>query len=312
MKLMKQNYILINILLLLSSFAVQAQPNYPSSPYEAKLIFEDVDRFIEVFNSLTKSSDTLKILDEEYLTNGSSGLKEYISRHGLTASMLTKALANYPEVYNQLAKEFPKEKKKYQKKYTAEMVRYKAVINDAMFPPTYFLVGAYRGIAQASRPGQLVTIEKNWDNPDRKFSTIIHELTHFQQARALGFGEYASTYGKENNMLDLILREGGAEFVTYYLVRKNTKSYPRLNYVNEREAELKDRFKKDLVNQDKSYWLWDSIDQDEVPILLGYTLGFKICEAYYEKASDKKQALKDILGIQDSTDFLAKSQYLSK
>jgi hypothetical protein len=308
---MKQIYTLINILFLLSSLLGIAQPNYPTSPNEAQLIFEDVDRFIEAFNLLDGSSDTVTILEEKYFAEGSDGLKEYVSRHGLTSTMLAGAITNYPELYTELAIGFPKMKKKYLKKYTSEMVSYKEAVSDAMFPPTYFLVGAYRGIAQASRPGQLVTIEKNWDNPERKFSTIIHELTHFQQARSLGFGEYASTYGKENNMLDLILREGGAEFVTYYLVRKNTKSYSRLTYVNEREAELKDRFNKDLTNQDKSYWLWDSIGQNEVPILLGYTMGYKICESYYEKATDKEQALKDILAISNPEDFLAQSEYLS-
>jgi uncharacterized protein YjaZ len=47
----------------------------------------------------------------------------------------------------------------------------------------------------------------------------------------------------------------------------------------------------------------------EKPADLGYYVGYKICEAYYNQAKDKKQAVKDILTIQDYKQFLAKSGY---
>ena len=75
-------------LLLLSSLVGLSQPNYPTSPDEAQLIFEDVDRFTEAFNSLSKSSDTVSVLEEKYFVPGSVGLKEYMSRHGLSAEIM--------------------------------------------------------------------------------------------------------------------------------------------------------------------------------------------------------------------------------
>lgn len=300
--------------IVLISMPLSAQPNYPTEPLEGQLVYLDVENFLEAQSRLVADSDTVHVLQTYYFDKGSPGLKEFIQRHGLTSELIMGAMETDPYAYNQLPG-LENELAGYQKKYTRELLRYKEVVADAMFPPTYLLIGANRGIGQASRPGQLITMVRNIGSEnyfDRKLTTIIHELTHFQQARVIGFSEYSKMYQKENNMLDIILREGAAEFITYNLVRQNTDRYERLEYVEKREVELWKRFKEDLTKQDKSYWLWDSIDQDDTPILLGYTIGYKICESYYLNSDDKKQAINDILGIRNLEEFLEKSGYNPK
>ena len=41
-------------------------------------------------------------------------------------------------------------------------------------------------------------------------------------------------------------------------------------------------------------------------------MGYKICEAYYENTEDKKQAVKDIIEVQDFETFFKKSRYSEK
>ena len=48
------------------------------------------------------------------------------------------------------------------------------------------------------------------------------------------------------------------------------------------------------------------------PADLGYYIGYKIAEAYYKNAADKKQAVKDILEIKDFNEFLKASKYEEK
>ena len=48
------------------------------------------------------------------------------------------------------------------------------------------------------------------------------------------------------------------------------------------------------------------------PSDLGYYVGAKISEAYYKSATDKRQAVRDILEIQDFGAFLEKSHYRDK
>lgn len=44
---------------------------------------------------------------------------------------------------------------------------------------------------------------------------------------------------------------------------------------------------------------------------LGYWMGYKITEAYFDKAKDKKEAVSEILNITDFSAFLRESGYLN-
>ncbi|MEQ6167013.1 DUF2268 domain-containing putative Zn-dependent protease [Ekhidna sp. MALMAid0563] len=284
------------------------QPNYPKSASEAELIYSDLENFLIAYDQLSEDSDTIEVLKIHYFNNASAGLTEYIERHGLTPESLAKAINQSTEEYELLAL-FSEGIDEFSAKFTIKMEKYEQVLKEVMYPPTYLLVGTNKGIAQASPVGQLITIEKVSDRPEKLFQLIWHELSHFQQARALGFSAYTKVYSKPDNMLDLILREGGAEFIAIYLVGENEYDYRNKTYFESNEQSLKERFLKDLKNQDQSFWLWESLRQDETPALLGYTIGYRICESYYLRAVDKNQALLDILAITDDQAFLKASGY---
>ena len=61
-----------------------------------------------------------------------------------------------------------------------------------------------------------------------------------------------------------------------------------------------------------SRWLYSGDNSVGRPSDLGYFMGYKICEAYYENAADKKQAVKDIIEVQDFETFLKQSRYEEK
>jgi hypothetical protein len=42
---------------------------------------------------------------------------------------------------------------------------------------------------------------------------------------------------------------------------------------------------------------------------MGYYIGYVITKAFYDKASDKKKAIQEILNIKDCKDFLKRSGY---
>lgn len=290
------------------SFRAIGQPPYPLTPADASIISTDIVNFIEAYKLLNPESDTLAILRENYFDKGSPGLKEYCNRHGLTPENLSSAIRNAPEAYAEIPYFFDS-LSEFNEQVLKEFVKFGQKIPDAMYPPTYLLIGANRGIAQASPQGQLITVVRSLKKPDRLINVIIHELAHFQQARSLGFQDYVGTYSKPNNMLDLILREGGAQFINYYLIRDNAEDYSQLKYFEDDEKALRDKFEKDLNKQDSSYWLWESLDQKDHPILLGYAVGYKIIKAYYENAEDKEVAIQDILAITNPKEFLANSGY---
>lgn len=298
------------MLVLVNSGLTNAQPNYPTDHDKAELIYSDVENFLEAFETLNKTSDTIAVLKEYYFDRASKGLKEYIVKHNLTSEMLKDAIIKDPERYSKIANFFA-DRASFIPEFRTTMQGFNQVLPSAIYPPTYLLVGANRGIAQASKFGQLITITRVLDNNEKLKKLIVHELAHFQQAMSMGIQAYGAVYGKPNNMLDLCLREGGAEYITFLVLNEITQT-KSLMYFQDNESDLKSKFMTDLGKQNKKYWLWDSLDDPETPNLLGYVMGYKICEAYYQNKSDKKTALNDILVMTDPEKFLESSGYIRK
>lgn len=298
---------LITFLLNLQAFA---QPNYPRDPEKAELIYSDLLHFIDAYKELDANTDTIQVLQTLYFDRGSNGLKEYVNRHQLTPERLKSALQAHPERYA-LIPDFVSNIAEIEAQYTDLMKRYREVLPNAIYAPTYLLVGANRGIGQASRVGQLITVTRVVDDWNKMQKLMTHELTHFQQAMAMGGEKYTSLYAAPNNMLDLCLREGGAEFVTS-LVLGEINQEKALKYIENDEDHLREQFLSDLEAQNKEFWLWDSLDQNSYPRLMGYAMGYKICTYYFEGSSDKSAALQDILMMENAQDFLKSSGYFKE
>ena len=295
---------------LLAGIQSFGQPNYPRSPEQAKLVYSDLQHFMDAYQAMQTNPDTLAVLQTLYFDKGSAGLKEFVQRHQLTPELLKEALAKTPEDYA-LLPAFMEKISTLEEEYAALMGQFSKVMPNAMYPPTYLLVGANRGIGQASLAGQLITIIRVLDKPEKFRQLLVHELSHFQQAMAMGGQQYAALYSTPNNMLGLCLREGGAEFITSLVLGVITQD-KALEFIHQDEAQLKQKFAQDLSTQDTAYWLWESINQEDHPKLLGYAMGYKICAAYYEQAADKPAALQEVLLMKDPEAFTATSGYLSQ
>jgi len=307
---MKYSIIFTLLALIISSSSI-AQPNYPNKPEEAKLISIDLKNFIDAFNALETNLDTIQVLKTKYFDVATPGLKEYINRFDLTPNALQKAIKNNPEVYARID-DFYSKISQTEQEYLGELKVYQNILQNSVFPPTYLLVADYKGIAQASKFGQLVSVEKKCiDDAEILKHAMIHELTHFQQVMSMGFERYSKTYTKKDNMLDLILREGTADFITYYLVRKNESHFIKLKNYEKDEIALWQRFQKDLKNQEKDFWLNVSFEDNNKgnPIQLGYALGYKIVKSYYLNADDKSKALAEILKMENPEELMLQSNY---
>ena len=55
--------------------------------------------------------------------------------------------------------------------------------------------------------------------------------------------------------------------------------------------------------------MWQGGVAKDRPADLGYFVGFRICQSYYENATDKNMAVIEIIRITNCKDFLEKSNY---
>jgi uncharacterized protein YjaZ len=129
---------------------------------------------------------------------------------------------------------------------------------------------------------------------------VTHELIHYQQK-----------YAASATLLARSMNEGAADYIAELVSGGNINDHLH-RYGNERERELWEEFKKEMDAKDVSRWLYQGDQSKDRPADLGYYMGYKIAEAYYKRAADKKQAVKDILQIKDFHQFLAASGYAEK
>ena len=86
-------------------------------------------------------------------------------------------------------------------------------------------------------------------------------------------------------------------------------------YGDAHEAELWRSFSMAMNGSDLSLWLYNggaASGTDGRPADLGYYVGARITAAYFDKQTNKKQALRDILTIRDFGQFLNARGYAAK
>jgi hypothetical protein len=200
--------------------------------------------------------------------------------------------------------------------------RLKEIYPEALFPNVYFLIGSMNsgGIATdngiiigaelfsktpSSPLGELNPWEKSVVEPLERIPFVVaHELIHFQQH----FTQIPET------VLERSIAEGGADFISELIAGGQINELQH-KYGEQHEGSLWNEFREAMHGKDLSNWLYNGTtvaakgDLVERPADLGYFVGYKICQAYYEKSRDKKKAVKDIIAIQDFDQFLEESGY---
>ncbi len=100
------------------------------------------------------------------------------------------------------------------------------------------------------------------------------------------------------------LRSGGSacdtigELISGRNINEHLKVYGRTH-----DAEIWRDFESDMYKPSTSQWLYNANSAKDKPADLGYYVGYLITRAYYRNARDKRQAVHDILNIQDARAF---------
>jgi uncharacterized protein YjaZ len=126
---------------------------------------------------------------------------------------------------------------------------------------------------------------------------VSHELIHFQQ-------HYPS-----KPLLEHSFMEGSADFVGELISGRQINNDAH-RYGLAHEAELWKEFSAHFDDTNYFPWMYGR-PTDGKPNDLGYFIGYRIAQAYYNKASDKKQAIRDIITARDGhvREVLAMSGY---
>lgn len=306
-----KNLLSILILVLVYSCSGQKKKDYVIET-------SDITNFWIAFDSIKSTTDKKKVFNELYIERASDLFKKMISLSGdiSNAENYLESFEQYPKFWESLRKPtaelqnitsdiqfcFEKVTKIYPEFQPGNICVFIGPIAiQASVPPPKDVV--YMG-AEMNVP--LNEIDLSEFEEDMSFiylndikSTIIHETIHLQQK------------GEIEDLLELTIHEGSADFLAELFLGEPFKN-PMYDYGKENELQLWTEFSQELNSQDWSKWFYTKSKTGERPADLGYFMGYMITKSYYNKAEDKNRAVKEIIEVTDSHQFLAESGYAEK
>ena len=269
----------------------------------AEIHTEDVELFYKIYDA-AGGHPTAEQLQRDYIDAGSEGLHHLAKLRNVTGVRIADTLTKRPELYSN-ARRCMAALPRVHERVDAAIRTLVRLYPQARTPPVTIAVGRGKPVGVGSPvTGLQIGLEAlcaaEWFNPnveDRFVHVIAHEYGHVQQVRALVDHEHPT-------VLERSLIEGAAEFVAELTSgRMGYSHFPALTQGREREIET--AFAADVDQTDLSRWIDNStLEQGNE---LGTWVGYRIVKAYYQRAADKQQALREILEMSDPKAFLAKS-----
>jgi hypothetical protein len=269
----------------------------------AEIHTEDVERFYKIYDA-AGGHPTADQLQRDYLDAGSEGLHHLAELRKVTGERIAATLSKHPELYVK-ARGCMAVLPQVRGRVEVALRNLVRLYPQARMPPVTIAVGRGKPVGVGSpvtglQIGLEALCSAEWMNPnveDRFVHVIAHEYAHVQQVRALVDDEHPT-------VLERSLIEGAAEFVAE-LTSGNTGFTHFGRLTRGREREIETAFAADLDRTELSRWVDNSTMEQGND--LGYWVGYRIVKAYYQRAADQQQALREILELSDPHAFLAKS-----
>jgi len=284
-----------------------------------KIDTSDIDNFWIAYDHLKDAKtkiDSVNIMQTFYIDKASEGFKRFIKLRNFTAKEYILKIGRYPKFWNTV-----RHRTEQIKHRTNEIVNtfevFKKGLPNFKKPKVCFVIGCLRTggtvykdliligseIAAADHSVETSELSKWLKSVIGKTgditSMIAHETVHTQQKNK-----------RKLKLLNGVMNEGIADFITEKLLQKNINKNI-FTYGMEHECALRKEFLNDLNTDPESFynWIYNGSKSKFRPADLGYFIGYRIAEAYYNKQSDKRRALKDLLNQKKYTSIFEESGY---
>jgi len=270
-----------------------AKPPTPN-PDSARLVTSDIQLFWSALDRAPADS-LAEYLQHDYLDKASVGVRDFIPGRILSAEDLAAYVRARRATYDSV-RAANLDVTKAEADIRNAFRRLKELYPPAVFPDVYFVIGRFNSGGTSTDHGLLIGAEMYRD-PASLPGIVSHELIHFQQ-------RYPS-----EPLLEHSFMEGSADFVGELISGRQINNDAH-KYGIAHEAELWREFSAHF--DDKSYFPWMyGRPTDGKPNDLGYFIGYRIAQAYYNRASDKTEAIRDIITARNShvRELLAMSGY---
>ncbi|RZJ87150.1 MAG: hypothetical protein EOO20_16745 [Chryseobacterium sp.] len=316
--------ILLSFALLTSFLSVNAQSK------NANLILSDIDNFWNAYDRIATTKDTTeqyKYLNTLFLEKGSPGLKAIMEVRNYTAKSYLDAIHNYPQFWNSVRNNTMKASG-LADSISEAIDRLRLLYPNLKPAKIYFTIGALRTGGTTLKDQVLIGSEISMADQNTitsEFPEVFAHLKPFFKSNPIhdvvftNVHEYIHTQQKTtlaSTLLGQTVLEGVAEFVAV-LASGQKSPLPALTFGKSNEEWVRHKFAQQLYNPFNGFWLYSNAGNEFHQRDLGYYVGYEICERFYKKAKDKKQAIAEMieLNYDDARaldNFVEKSGYFKK
>lgn len=279
----------------------------PTHAAQVEIRTADVDLFYQVYDA-AHGAPTAAALQSGYLDAGSDGVRQFIPERIRSADALEKTIATHREVYES-ARKCVTALSAVRTRLAQVFATLAEIDPEARFPPVVVLIGRNNSGGTTGASGVLIGLEvacrAEWLQPDpasRLVHLIAHEYGHVQQ-----FPQGGEDLIRRSVLVQSLI-EGEAELIAELTSGEASESYLQ-RWTRGQEREIGERFLADADSTDLKPWLYNGVGTPEKPGDLGYWVGYCIAKAYYQRAPDKRAALKTLLELRDPKQILADSRW---
>lgn len=316
-----------SLLLLLLALALIQCKNSNSTTQQ--VVTTDIHNFWEAYDLITATSDSAtqyQYFDSLFIQRGSPGLVGVMQARNYSPQEYLHAINHYPKFWAsirpnmQLADELSSE-------LQSGIEKFREIYPDLKPAKIYFTVGAFRTggtiIDSTVMIGSEISLADSSTVTSEFPENLAHLKTHFatnpnKHLVFLNVHEYVHTQQNPRvfNILSLTLYEGVAEFVAHKALGIPSP-IPQIEFGKKHAQRIREVYETEMFYNNLLYkWLDGSAPNEFGMRDLGYYVGYQICENYYEKATDKAQAIKTMIELDYTNeaavdDFITKSGYFS-
>lgn len=287
----------------------------------AEIGMGDARRFATLMNS--NAAPTAEILQREYLDGAGVGVRIFTPQRIVDARRLARVIASKPEAYRYAIQECLPKLPSLQSDLRAIYLAYAGLLPERPLPSIEVVFGALNSGGTASSETQVIGLEVTCP-PGTTFAQFrttmrgffAHETVHTWQTDE-------TPEALADPMLSQALREGVAD----YLATLVTGEVPNLNrdaWARQQESWLWQQFKRgrQAMQADnagsrnpigsarfKRWFANCGAAPEGWPCEAGYWVGMRIAEAYVERSSNKRNAIRKLLELQSPAEILKVSAY---
>jgi len=303
-------------LLTIVTILIGCETEKPSS----NIVTNDIANFWIAFDKITATQDSIlqhKLIDSLYFQKGTDGLIAIRQARNYTSQDYIDAINSYPKFWNSI-RENTLKAEQLSPELEKGIRKFKEIYPDSKPAKIYFTLGALRTngttmdslvligseLALADKntptnefPENLSHLRSYFDSEPSKNIVLlnIHEYIHTQQKTTIG-----------NNLLAQTVIEGVAEFLAEKALDINSPN-PQIEFGRKNDAKIKAKYTLEMFSPYYYNWIWNSADNEFEMRDLAYYVGYAICDSYYNNASDKTKAIKEMIELDynNETDLIA-------